>query len=191
MYPQERILPGEVTAGRLYLRANIEKATKRDSQVESDRRGFALLLLVFCALSLLYQSIGVTIPNTLLDSPISLERRQDSGDDLSSSTTATATPTSTVLSVFQVAPPLATPSGEIVDESVDGNGDGTRNGTKTTGDENAACRVTLMEYEFANSFGSPFVGDYKPPSCIDNANTVIMNFTVTSKGVQFDRLALM
>lgn len=34
-------------------------------------------------------------------------------------------------------------------------------------------------------------GDYKPPTCIDNANTVIMNFTVTSKGVQFDRLALM
>ena len=35
------------------------------------------------------------------------------------------------------------------------------------------------------------IGDYTPPSCIGTSNTVIMNFTATSKGTQFDRLAIM
>jgi hypothetical protein len=72
------------------------------------------------------------------------------------------------------------------------------------------CQVTLMEF-FANSFGKQFVGmswnhldkpmlkeelltrigNHTPPSCIGTSNAVIMNLTVTSKGVQFDRLALM
>ncbi|KAL8851861.1 MAG: hypothetical protein Q9221_003287 [Calogaya cf. arnoldii] len=47
----------------------------------------------------------------------------------------------------------------------------------------------LMEHEFAFSYGKPFVGNYVPPPC--DFNRVIMNFTVNSKGVQFDRLGLM
>ncbi|KAL6716210.1 hypothetical protein ACLMJK_005776 [Lecanora helva] len=46
-----------------------------------------------------------------------------------------------------------------------------------------------MEHEFGNSYGMPFVGDYTPPPC--SFNRVTMNFTVTSKGRQFDRLGLM
>lgn len=63
-----------------------------------------------------------------------------------------------------------------------------------------------MEYEFANSYYNPFVGrrsftsyvqhsliatsgEHVPPPC--SFNRVTMNFTVTSKGRQFDRLGLM
>jgi hypothetical protein len=46
-----------------------------------------------------------------------------------------------------------------------------------------------MVHSFAYSYGLPFVGDYTPPSC--DFNRVVMNFTVTSAGRQFDRLALM
>ncbi|KAG4429063.1 hypothetical protein IFR05_015456 [Cadophora sp. M221] len=53
------------------------------------------------------------------------------------------------------------------------------------------CQITLMEHEFKNSFGKPFVGDFTPPSCMGDSNTVIMNFTVQSRGRQFDRLAIM
>ncbi|KAF2101082.1 hypothetical protein NA57DRAFT_65370 [Rhizodiscina lignyota] len=53
----------------------------------------------------------------------------------------------------------------------------------------AKCEQTLMVHSFGNSYGQPFVGPYNPPSC--DFNRVVMNFTVTSKGRQFDRLALM
>ncbi|RKF55914.1 Peptide-N4-asparagine amidase A [Erysiphe neolycopersici] len=51
------------------------------------------------------------------------------------------------------------------------------------------CEVQLMNYSFGNSYGKPFIGEYKPPPC--RFNRVIMNFTATSQGRQFDRLAIM
>ncbi|ELR05547.1 hypothetical protein GMDG_07467 [Pseudogymnoascus destructans 20631-21] len=51
------------------------------------------------------------------------------------------------------------------------------------------CKVLLMEHSFGFSYGKPFVGNYNPPSC--KFKRVVMNFTVTSRGRQFDRLALM
>lgn len=88
---------------------------------------------------------------------------------------------------FQVAEPILTPSG-LSDQY--------------------GCIWTeqLMEYEFANSYYAPFVGSYFPISDVQHGltvtsgeyipppcsfNRVTMNFTVTSKGRQFDRLALM
>ncbi|KFY48501.1 hypothetical protein V495_01315 [Pseudogymnoascus sp. VKM F-4514 (FW-929)] len=68
-----------------------------------------------------------------------------------------------VLNVFQVYAPVA-----------------------VDGDE---CTLLLMEHSFGLSYGKPFVGNYIPPSC--KFNRVVMNFTVTSRGRQFDRLALM
>ncbi|OBT87167.1 hypothetical protein VE02_04723 [Pseudogymnoascus sp. 03VT05] len=68
-----------------------------------------------------------------------------------------------VLDVFQVSAPVA-----------------------VGGDE---CTALLMEHSFGFSYGKPFVGNYNPPSC--KFNRVVMNFTVTSRGRQFDRLALM
>ncbi|KAL2368154.1 hypothetical protein RJ035_000901 [Blastomyces gilchristii] len=49
--------------------------------------------------------------------------------------------------------------------------------------------LLLMRHEFGFSYGHPFVGNYVPPQC--DFDTVIMTMTVTSKGRQFDRLALM
>ncbi|OJD34976.1 peptide-n4-(n-acetyl-beta-glucosaminyl)asparagine amidase a [Diplodia corticola] len=52
-----------------------------------------------------------------------------------------------------------------------------------------ACQQTLMVHVFAYSYGDPFVGTYVPPAC--DFNRVTFNLTVTSRGRQFDRLALM
>lgn len=71
--------------------------------------------------------------------------------------------TAPLLQCLQVSPPVLTP--------------------KTT------CEQTLMVHEFAFSYGIPFVGTYTPPEC--DFNRVTINFTVTSAGRQFDRLALM
>lgn len=45
--------------------------------------------------------------------------------------------------------------------------------------------MTLMEHQFANSYGSPFVADYIPPDC--DFDRVVINFTVEVKGRQYDR----
>ncbi|KAJ6155056.1 hypothetical protein N7470_005622 [Penicillium chermesinum] len=49
--------------------------------------------------------------------------------------------------------------------------------------------MLLMEHSFGSSYGAPFVGNYQPPGC--DFDTVRINLTVTSRGRQFDRLALM
>jgi hypothetical protein len=46
-----------------------------------------------------------------------------------------------------------------------------------------------MVHTFGWSYGMPYVGQYTPPDC--DFNRVTMNFTVTSAGRQYDRLALM
>ncbi|XPS78645.1 hypothetical protein M3J07_010658 [Ascochyta lentis] len=46
-----------------------------------------------------------------------------------------------------------------------------------------------MEHTFASSYGVPYVGKYTPPNC--NFNSVIIEWTVTVDGRQFDRLAEM
>ncbi|EFX04402.1 asparagine amidase a [Grosmannia clavigera kw1407] len=78
---------------------------------------------------------------------------------------ATSATSAAVLENFQVAQPVLTPEGAT------------------------SCSVVLMDHVFGYSYGVPFVGEYTPPSC--QFNRVVMNFTVTSEGRQFDRLALM
>jgi Peptide N-acetyl-beta-D-glucosaminyl asparaginase amidase A len=51
------------------------------------------------------------------------------------------------------------------------------------------CEILLMDHIFGFSYGKPFVGSYHPPSCL--FNSVSMTLTITSRGRQFDRLALM
>ncbi|KAF2467066.1 uncharacterized protein BDR25DRAFT_72869 [Lindgomyces ingoldianus] len=72
---------------------------------------------------------------------------------------------SSLLDVIQVSPPVLNPAKPSCEQQ------------------------TLMAHTFAWSYGVPFVGDYRPPSC--EFNRVTFNFTVTSAGRQFDRLALM
>lgn len=59
---------------------------------------------------------------------------------------------------------------------LDSNGDAVR----------PSCEQLLIDHVFANSYGEPFVGTYTPPSC--DFNRIIWNLTVTSAGVQYDRL---
>ncbi|KAK2625122.1 hypothetical protein QTJ16_005491 [Diplocarpon rosae] len=99
---------------------------------------------------------------------------------------ATPTPSGS-LEVFQVYQPVITPGG-ITDETALAD----RSGTTTFSAQKAAtssCELLLMEHSFGFSYGIPFVGAYTPPKC--KFNRVTMNFTVTSRGRQFDRLALM
>ncbi|KAH7419703.1 peptide N-acetyl-beta-D-glucosaminyl asparaginase amidase A-domain-containing protein [Cadophora sp. MPI-SDFR-AT-0126] len=163
------------------------------------------------ALSVLQLS-SATVPYTgSVSSTISSTGTAGSGSSLgtssasaSTSTSVTALPDSSLTTVLPESPSSAAPSSSIfqLDPPVMGPGqvvldDGIGNIRK--GDDsssvNAAggslCQVTLMEHEFIDSFGKPFVGKFTPPACMGNSNTVIMNFTVRSFGGQFDRLATM
>ncbi|KAK7559937.1 putative peptide-N4-(N-acetyl-beta-glucosaminyl)asparagine amidase A [Phyllosticta citricarpa] len=51
------------------------------------------------------------------------------------------------------------------------------------------CQDTLMVHVFGQSYGKPFVGEYALPAC--EFNRVVFNLTVTSRGRQYDRLAIM
>ncbi|KAI5198091.1 hypothetical protein AUEXF2481DRAFT_102588 [Aureobasidium subglaciale EXF-2481] len=57
--------------------------------------------------------------------------------------------------------------------------------------QSSSCNVqqTLMVHTFASSYGVPYVGQYIPPGC--DFNNVVIEWTVTSAGRQFDRLAEM
>lgn len=57
--------------------------------------------------------------------------------------------------------------------------------------EDPACRQTVVQHVFGNSYGSPFVGTYSPPAADCVFTTVVFNLTVTSSGRQYDRLALL
>lgn len=52
-----------------------------------------------------------------------------------------------------------------------------------------SCKQTLVDYEFANSYGEPFVGFYSPPPANCSFTTTIFNLSVKSQGQQYDRLA--
>ncbi|CAI7652357.1 unnamed protein product [Penicillium manginii] len=75
--------------------------------------------------------------------------------------------------VFQVYQPVSPP----VPKDADGDSSG------------CDLEVSLMDHVFGYSYGQPFVGNYTPPVCA--FDTVHINFTVTSRGKQYDRLALM
>jgi Peptide N-acetyl-beta-D-glucosaminyl asparaginase amidase A len=120
-----------------------------------------------------------------------------------SSSTSSASPSSTTpVEIFQVFSPVLGTTGLVGSNGPVAN-------TTATEASGSSCQVTLMEHSFSDSFGKPFVGtltneccvnkqllmrgpgNYTPPACINDANTVMMNFSVVSQGVQFDRLALM
>ncbi|EHK96353.1 putative Peptide-N4-(N-acetyl-beta-glucosaminyl)asparagine amidase A [Glarea lozoyensis 74030] len=98
-----------------------------------------------------------------------------------------ATPATAVLECFQVYQPVLFPKG-AVDQVI--TSDGTENTTIIApSSSNSSCQVLLMDHSFGYSYGMPFVGNYTPPKC--KFNRVAMNFTVTSRGRQYDRLAIM
>lgn len=50
-------------------------------------------------------------------------------------------------------------------------------------------KQTLVEYDFVNSYGAPFIGYYRPPPDNCSFTTTIFNLSVLSQGQQYDRLA--
>ncbi|KAH9215583.1 peptide N-acetyl-beta-D-glucosaminyl asparaginase amidase A-domain-containing protein [Leptodontidium sp. 2 PMI_412] len=151
------------------------------------------------ALSLLPQSSGalpsvesVSTSATRLNSSlttISTASSTSSSTSTSDTGPAGATPTA-VLQVFQLDAPIMGP-GRVVLNDGNGNSSAGDISTDSNTEGGALCQVTLMEHEFKDSFGKPFVGNFTPPSCVGNSNTVMINFTVQSQGRQFDRLAIM
>ncbi|GJC79778.1 peptide-N4-(N-acetyl-beta-glucosaminyl)asparagine amidase A [Colletotrichum liriopes] len=85
-------------------------------------------------------------------------------DTAASTSTPPSAPTTPLLNTFQVAEPVLLPSGLAAEKAV---------------------TVTLMDHQFANSYGTPFVGSYNPPDF--DFDHVVINFTVEVKGRQFDR----
>ncbi|RAL08675.1 uncharacterized protein BO97DRAFT_460214 [Aspergillus homomorphus CBS 101889] len=49
--------------------------------------------------------------------------------------------------------------------------------------------TVLVHHDFGYSYGQPYVGAYEPPHC--TFDTVRINLTITSKGRQYDRLAIL
>lgn len=52
-----------------------------------------------------------------------------------------------------------------------------------------SCKKTLLEHNFANSYGAPYSGLYSPPPGDCSFTTTIFNLSVSSRGQQYDRLA--
>ncbi|KAK6604674.1 peptide-n4-(n-acetyl-beta-glucosaminyl)asparagine amidase a [Botrytis cinerea] len=140
-----------------------------------------LLILFGCGLSLIWLLRPCSLEDVVDVSPKSNLIKY------SAAPAPSATPTSAVLEVFQVYQPVLIPPG-VSDETASYNG---VEETSIIASTNVAtsCKVVLMEHTFGYSYGIPFVGNYTPPSCA--FNRVVMNFTVTSSGRQFDRLAIM
>ncbi|CZR61613.1 uncharacterized protein PAC_11510 [Phialocephala subalpina] len=54
----------------------------------------------------------------------------------------------------------------------------------------AACQQVILQHNFAASYGSPYVGTYSPPkNC--SFTTAIFNMSITSIGINYDRLGLL
>ncbi|KAH8674185.1 peptide N-acetyl-beta-D-glucosaminyl asparaginase amidase A-domain-containing protein [Xylariales sp. PMI_506] len=56
--------------------------------------------------------------------------------------------------------------------------------------DDPACRLTLVDHSFANSYGAPYVGTYAPPTGCE-FTTAVLNLSVSAQGQQYDRLALL
>lgn len=52
-----------------------------------------------------------------------------------------------------------------------------------------SCKQTLLQHDFVNSYGTPFIGYYSPPPENCTFTTTIFNLSVASQGQQYDRLA--
>ncbi|KAE8453075.1 hypothetical protein EG329_012262 [Mollisiaceae sp. DMI_Dod_QoI] len=144
-----------------------------------------LLLAILGSCITLTLLLGDCLPRTINNWQI--EESPAVSFDLVKDAVPSPTPSSAVLEVFQVYQPVLTPAG-ATDETI--SDDGSEN-TTTIAQSGAikSCEVVLMVHSFGFSYGLPFIGNYTPPKC--DFNRVSMNFTVTSKGRQFDRLAIM
>ncbi|RDL38107.1 Uncharacterized protein BP5553_05540 [Venustampulla echinocandica] len=164
------------------------KSNNPNSEQDATRKKWAkpvAFIVVGCCIALLWVFGDCLFSGSWPEKEVSIASYSLVKDDVPAP--SPPKPSDGVLECFQVHQPVLFPSG-AVDQTL-----------LSTGAENTAiiaatdiatsCQVLLMEHQFAYSYGLPFVGNYNPPKC--KFNRVAMNFTVTSRGRQYDRLAIM
>ncbi|ROV88868.1 hypothetical protein VPNG_10347 [Cytospora leucostoma] len=52
-----------------------------------------------------------------------------------------------------------------------------------------SCKQTILQHDFSESYGRPYIGQYRPPPEDCPFTSTIFNLTVVSRGSQYDRLA--
>ncbi|TGJ79959.1 hypothetical protein E0Z10_g8812 [Xylaria hypoxylon] len=142
---------------------------------------------------------GVALAQTDVESsraihPFAKFKNLASGANTTSITTSAPTATRPPLECFQVAEPVLTPSGATRRDTSQppALAPADQKPIEAAADSASAsspCAVVLMEHTFANSYGSPFVGQYTPPKC--DFDHVVINFTTLVSGRQFDRTGVM
>lgn len=180
------------------------KPSSSSSGTDVSRRKWArpvTFLVVGCCVTLLWAFSDCLFSESWFNKEASIASYSLVKDDVSASTAAEAS--RGVLECLQVHQPVLLPSkpnGQTISSS--GTGD---TSLAVASEAASSCQVLLMEHQFAFSYGLPFIGmystfsnfsysnsllgNYTPPKC--KFNRVAMNFTATSRGRQFDRLALM
>ncbi|KAI1419130.1 peptide N-acetyl-beta-D-glucosaminyl asparaginase amidase A-domain-containing protein [Xylaria sp. FL1777] len=116
------------------------------------------------------------------------------GEDTTSATTSAPTPTRPALECFQVAEPVLTPSGVTRRDTSGIQALASTNqipieAADDSGDASSSCSVVLMDHQFANSYGAPYISAYVAPPC--DFDHVVINFTTVVQGRQFDRTGVM
>lgn len=92
-----------------------------------------------------------------------------------------------LLRCFQVYSPVLTETTTSSYLLTDGYHDHSTSASPGGNASSCLTTQTLMVHSFGNSYGSPFVGPYTPPSCA--FNRITFNLTVTAAGRQFDRIS--
>lgn len=164
--------------------AKLAGASEEDCEAGSVQRVLTIRSVVFIILLLAVPGLGIGFSGWLLlfpdypslkDVPVShskLEVRhawpqqspKSAASFLSISSTSTSTETisaaataTSVTKIFQVDGPVLGPQGVLMS-----NGESV-NEAGVTGLGGTSCQVTLMEFEFKDSFGKPFVGKWSGP----------------------------
>lgn len=127
--------------------------------MSTKRLGLSFIILATILLGVHTFSRATVVGNTASLSKI--EARGVTAQETAAATTSAASPSPTgVLNVFQLSTPVLG-SQSLRDAFV---GNSTSNATAI--DPNASginCQVTLMRFDFANSFGKPFIGKTHRP----------------------------
>lgn len=146
------------------------RVTRPKKVSERNKLGVQLLFvcMIFLTLRIIFRGLsewrGKSATTTTKTEP-------NVGKRAVSSTSSAAAATSTGLeNVFMVYPPVFGPSG-AVDEVISSSGQESTSVIEAASSTSPSCQVLLMHYDFANSYGAPFVGmssDHESMNCTDD-----------------------
>ena len=150
-----------------------KKAAVRKPTRISERNKLGVQLLFVCMIFLTLRIIFRGLAERKEKARIATTAREPNiAKRAISSTSSAPTATSTGLeNVFMVYPPVFGPSG-AVDEVISSSGQETASVIEAASATSPSCQVLLMQYDFAYSYGQPFVGmspDNGFMSCANNS----------------------